>query len=251
MNTKTLFTLILLGSIHFVTQAQFNQQDLVGIWQVNTTKLLKNLPESRKASMDANGELLAMVFLSTVMELKKDGHSIATRPSFAKTGKMTKGKWQLEGKVLTVTDADGKVNKMHLIKVSKDHFTVENPQNRAQQVEFMSLKPILKNLVKTNQVQATTDQLTGDWTLAAFESKGNTFAFGVTYTLATDDTHKITTILGKTDPQQNGTWKMTGKNTFEVKTPRETSTFKIVYFTANQMIAIDNKGDKALFKRKK
>ena len=251
MKTHILCLLLLSSGVAFTAHAQFNKQDLVGIWQINTPKFLKSLPENRKANMDANSELLSMVFLSTVMELKKDGHSMAIRPSFAKKRKTVEGKWQLEGKVLTVTDADGKVNKMHLINVDEDHFIAENPKNRTQQVEFISLQPILKSMTKTNQVQATKNQLVGDWTLAAFETKGSTFAFGVTYTLAKDGKHKITTILGKTDTQQNGTWKMTEDNTFEVKTPRETSTFKIVYFTPDQMVAIDNKGDKALFERKK
>lgn len=249
MKTNILFTLIFIGLITWKAQAQYNQNDLVGMWQVNVPKLLKSLPESRKEKMDANQELLSMMFLSNAFQLKKDGSTITQRPSFSGNSKTKQGKWQLTGKILSLTNEKGKVSKMHLLEVTKDRFIAKNPDKPEQEAEFISLKSILKSMTKTNQAQATQAQLIGDWKLAAFESKGKTFAFGITYTLASDGTHKITTVLGKTDPQLNGTWKMTEKNTFEVKTPRETSTFKIVYFTPNQMIAIDNKGEKARFDR--
>ncbi len=95
MKTNILFTLIFIGLITWKAQAQYNQNDLVGMWQVNVPKLLKSLPESRKEKMDANQELLSMMFLSNAFQLKKDGSTITQRPSFSGNSKTKQGKWQL------------------------------------------------------------------------------------------------------------------------------------------------------------
>ncbi|OJJ21267.1 hypothetical protein BKI52_11930 [marine bacterium AO1-C] len=251
MKTKTLFTLLLSACCTLAVQAQFNQDDLIGIWQINTVKALKSMPEARKEKMDANGEMLAMMFLTATMEFRKDGTSISKGPSFSKKEKVTKGKWKLEGDQLSVTNEGGKTRTMRLVSLASDHFIVDNPKQGRQQVEFISLNPILEEMTQTNKVKATKKQLIGDWTLSAVENQGRTFVFGVTYTLAKDGTQKLTTVLGQTDSKKNGSWKMMGNNSFEVKTSKETNTFKIVYFTPDRMIAIDKKGDKAMFDRKK
>lgn len=251
MKTKILFTLLFVGCFTLGVQAQFNKKDLVGIWQINTTKMLKSMPEAKKKTTNANAELLGMMLLSGSIEFQKDGTSISIGPSFSGKPQTTKGKWTLNGSDLVVKQDDGKKRQMKLTALNKSSFVIENPKNKGESMEFMNLGPIMKAITKTNNAKATKDQLVGDWTLTAVSTKGRTFAFGVTYTMDKDGTQKLKTVLGQTDDKLNGTWKMAGKNAFEVKTPKETTTFKIVYFTTDRMVAVDNKGDKALFDRKK
>ncbi|HAS40977.1 MAG TPA: hypothetical protein DCS93_10875 [Microscillaceae bacterium] len=245
MKIKLLIILLLLAGLFSQTQAQFNEKDLIGYWQVNIPKIIKSAANlGQKMSLQEEMGMVSM--MGAIREFRADGTYINSESVLPGKGKKDQGKWKLVGKEIILSFEGRKDQIITLIALDRSQFTMEPKNEEGGRFEFITLNPILEALRKKNDAKTSTAKITGDWTLTALEKDGQITCLGHTYSFAADGKFKATTLMKH---EEKGIWKLENNNTLGIGSQAYLSPCKIVYFTPQQMVLEDQEGIKMLLNR--
>ncbi len=246
MKAKLILTLTIWCSIGLLSQSraqQFNRKDLIGSWQVDIPKMMKATAAYGGRKMDFRSEMGTIGLVSPIRTFKADGTYTYTEFSSSKA-KITQ-KWKLEGNKIILYSEGGKGKTIELASLDKHRFVMKSKEGG--QLEFLSLNSILSDLEKTNKVSAIHDKIVGDWNLIAIGIRKQALQLGFTYTFAADGQCKLTSLMKN---EQKGTWKLGDKNSITFTNDDQINPSKIVYFTDQKMVLIDNQGYHMVLERK-
>ena len=267
MKAKFLLPLLLPISLLVVffsaTQAQFNEKDLIGAWQFDVEKMIKQDDRERKTKTSLRQELKDIQFFNVRFVFLADGSYKRVPYTFSPSRQTFNGTWKLkDGKLYTTITTRAAVEGMHsvnkeevkLVKLTPQSLVFLVPKSPGIKAFMVPIKPIIEKFKQRNEVNLTPQKVTGLWKVVATSQENDVTLLGFTRNFKKDGFAEYKTILGNNFIGEGltETWKILDKNTLQfiknASNQSRASKRKVVYLSKNEMI-IKDKETFSLLKR--